>query len=203
MKIFCIGRNYADHAKELNNKVPSKPLIFMKPQTALVKNNEAVYYPQFTENLHYECELVLKIGKNGKSINEKFALDYISEVTVGIDFTARDLQSQLKEKGHSWEIAKAFDNSAPVGKFVPASQITDWATVDFELQINGETKQHGNTKDLIFPVPYLISYISKFFTLQTGDLIFTGTPVGVGPVKIGDQLVASLQGEKMLDFSIK
>jgi len=203
MKIFCIGRNYADHAKEMNSNVPSKPMIFMKPPTALVKNNEAVYYPSFTENLHYECELVIKIGKNGKSIDEKFALDYISEVSVGIDFTARDIQAKCKEKGHPWELAKAFDYSAPVGKFLPASTVSDWDNISFHLDINGERKQTGHTKDLIFTVPHLIHYISQFFTFQTGDLIYTGTPAGVGPVKIGDRLVASLEGEELLGFEIR
>lgn len=203
MKIFCIGRNYADHAKEMNSKVPDQPMVFMKPPTALVKNNEAVYYPSFTENLHYECELVVKIGKNGKSIDEKFALDYVSEISVGIDFTARDVQAKCKEKGHPWELAKAFDQSAPIGLFKPASIVSDWDNINFHLDINGERKQTGNTKDLIFTVPHLIHYISQFFTFQTGDLIYTGTPVGVGPVKIGDQLVASLEGEEMLSFEVK
>ena len=203
MKIFCIGRNYANHAKELNNDIPDQPLVFMKPQTALLKPNEAFHYPDFTKDLHHECELVLKIGKNGKHINPKFAFDYISEVTVGIDFTARDIQSELKKKGHSWEIAKAFDKAAPIGEFIPASSISDWENINIELKINDEQKQIGSTAQLLFPIPTLIAHISKYFTLQTGDLIFTGTPEGVGPVKINDHLEGFLNNEKLLDFVIQ
>ncbi len=203
MKIFCIGKNYAKHAKEMNSAVPTEPVVFMKPQTALVKNNQAVYYPEFTKNLHYECELVLKIGKNGKSIAREYAWDYISAVSVGIDFTARDLQKQCKEQGHPWEIAKAFDQSAPVGHFLDVKEISDWDAVEISLDINGERKQTGYSKDLIFDIPTLINYVSKFFTLQTGDLLFTGTPEGVGPVAIGDQLSAKLNGKELLHFEIK
>jgi len=203
MKIFCIGRNYAEHAKEMNSAVPDEPLIFMKPPTALVQEGKPIYYPDFTKSLHYECELVLKIGKNGKSISEQYAMDYVSELTLGIDFTARDLQAELKKKGHPWEIAKAFDNSAPVGKFLPANEVNNWNDLTFDLTVNGETKQTGHTEHLIFSIPYLIKYISHRFTLQKGDLIFTGTPEGVGEVHVGDKLVASFEGEEVLNFEVK
>lgn len=203
MKIFCIGRNYKKHIEELKNDMPKNPLIFMKPQTALLKNNEAFYYPNFSNEIHYECELVLKIGKNGKKISPKFATSYIKEYTVGIDFTARDLQNQLKEKGHPWEIAKAFDHSAPVGEFISAETNTDWSSISFQLEKNSEIVQQGNTSDLIFDIPTLISHISNYFTLQTGDLIFTGTPAGVGKIEIGNHFVASIQNKKLLDFVVK
>ena len=202
MKIFCIGRNYADHAKELNNPVPKKPLVFMKPDTALVLRNRPFFYPEFSEDIHYECELVLKIGRVGKYIEPRFAHKYIDAVSLGIDFTARDIQNQCKAKGHPWEIAKAFDNSAPLGTFVPYE---DWKGKDipFTLEKNGEVVQIGNTKDLIFDFAYLISYLSKMFTLKLGDLIYTGTPAGVGPVVIGDHLVAKLDGKQLLSTRIK
>lgn len=203
MKIFCIGRNYANHAKELNNAIPSQPLVFMKPQTALLKNNQDFYYPDFTKELHHEVELVLKVGKNGKHVSEQFAMSYISEVTVGIDFTARDLQKTLKEKGHSWEIAKAFDHSAPIGEFLPASEINDWNAVQIDLRVNDELKQQGSTAQLLFPIPKLIQHISTYFTLQKGDLIFTGTPEGVGEVHINDTLSARLNGQELLKFNVK
>lgn len=202
MKIFCIGRNYAKHAHELNNKLPSEPLVFMKPQTALLKNGQDFYYPSFTNDLHYECELVLKIGKNGKAIHPQFALDYVTEVTVGIDFTARDIQDQLKEKGHPWEKAKAFDFSAPIGKFIPAMHL-DWKNIHIGLEKNKTIVQQGNTKDLLFSIPELIVHISQYFTLQTGDLIFTGTPEGVGAVNIGDQLTGYLNKQQLLSVSIQ
>lgn len=203
MKIFCIGRNYEKHAKELNNQIPDKPLVFMKPSTALLKNGSDFFYPNFTKDLHHECELVLKVGKNGKHIKEKFAFEYISEITVGIDFTARDVQTELKQKGHSWEIAKAFDHSAPVGDFISVPPDFDWRNINIKLEKNSETVQQGNTKNLIFPIPYLLAHISTFFTLQKGDLIFTGTPEGVGPVQIGDRLTASLNNKKLLEFDVK
>lgn len=203
MKIFCIGRNYTEHIQELNNNTPDQPLVFMKPQTALLKNNDAFYYPNFSNEIHYECELVLKIGKNGKKISPKYASSYIKEYTVGIDFTARDLQKKLKEKGHPWEIAKAFDSSAPIGQFITATKDTNWDNIAFQLKRNNETVQQGNTKDLIFDIPTLISHISTFFTLQTGDLIFTGTPAGVGKIELGDHFIASIDEKNLLDFVIK
>lgn len=187
MKIICIGRNYRDHAKELNNPVPKKPLVFMKPPSALLINKKPFYYPEFSENIHYELEVVLKVTKNGKHVQPEFAADYYKEVALGIDFTARDLQDKCKEKGHPWEIAKGFDNSAVLSEFVALDAVNDQG-IEFMLHKNDEVVQHGHTKDLIFDFNYLIVYLSKFFKLQMGDLIFTGTPAGVGPVKKGDVL---------------
>ena len=187
MKIICIGRNYVDHAKELNNPVPKNPLVFMKPPSALLINNKPFYYPEFTEDLHHELEVVLKIGKNGRHVQREFAADYCTEIALGIDFTARDVQSRLKAKGHPWEIAKGFDGSAVLSSFVPMDKVNRSA-IEFHLSKNGETVQHGNTKDLIFSFEDIIMYVSKYFKLQMGDLIYTGTPAGVGPVKIGDEL---------------
>lgn len=188
MKIICIGRNYAEHAKELNNPVPERPVVFHKPASALLVNDKPFYYPEFTKDLHHELEIVLKIGKNGKYVQPEFADEYYTEIGLGIDFTARDLQSELKKKGQPWEIAKAFDSSAVLGKFVPLSEIPDPAAIEFELQKNGESVQQGNTRDLLFTFNDIIVYVSKFFKLQMGDLIYTGTPAGVGPVQIGDVL---------------
>ena len=187
MKIICIGRNYQDHAKELNNPVPKKPLVFMKPPSALLVNKKPFYFPEFSENIHYEVEVVLKISKNGKYVQPAFAKDYYSEVALGIDLTARDLQSQCKEKGHPWEIAKGFDGSAVLSEFVPLQEV-DKDGIAFTLSKNGEIVQEGNTRDLIFSFDHIIEYVSKFFKLQMGDLIFTGTPAGVGPIRPGDIL---------------
>ncbi len=203
MKIFCVGRNYTEHAKELNNEVPDAPVIFMKPATALLKDNKPFYFPDFTKDLHYETEIVLRIGKNGKNIEEKFATKYIDAVTVGIDFTARDLQSKQKAKGLPWEISKAFDQSAVVGKWIPVTEIKKLNHINFCMYQNKTLKQKGNTKDLIFPMEKVISYISSFFTLQKGDLLFTGTPVGVGQVNIGDKIEAFIENDSLLEFEIK
>jgi 2-keto-4-pentenoate hydratase/2-oxohepta-3-ene-1,7-dioic acid hydratase in catechol pathway len=203
MKIIAIGRNYGEHAKELNNAVPTEPIVFMKPDTALVKGNKPFFYPDFSSDIHHELEIVYKISRVGKNIAEQFAGRYFEEVTVGIDFTARDIQQKSKEKGHPWETAKAFDNSAPVGIFVPKSEFDDIHNLNFTLFLNDKKVQVGNTADMIFPIEYLISYISRFFTLQMGDLIFTGTPAGVGPVKPGDHLVADIEGRTLLDFEVK
>jgi 2-keto-4-pentenoate hydratase/2-oxohepta-3-ene-1,7-dioic acid hydratase in catechol pathway len=204
MKIFCVGRNYAEHAKELNNAVPTKPVIFLKPATALLKDNKPFYLPDFSNEMHYETELVLRVGKNGKSIQEKFALGYVDAMTVGIDFTARDLQDECKKKGLPWEIAKAFDNSAVVGKFVPVdNEKLKNGLVEFTMMLNGEQKQHGKSSNMIFNTEQIIVYVSKFFTFQTGDLIFTGTPAGVGAVKQGDRIEAFLGNENLLAFDIK
>ncbi len=203
MKIFCIGRNYADHAKEMNSPVPSQPMIFMKPPTALLKNNDDFYYPEFTKNLHYEVELVLKIAKNGKMIAGKFADSYIDSIGLGIDFTARDIQSKCKEKGHPWEIAKSFDNSAVISQFVALEDIADEdGNIGFSLTQNGKEVQNGNTRDLIFDFSKLIVHISKYFSLQKGDLIYTGTPAGVGPVAIGDELKGYIGEEEMFTCKI-
>lgn len=203
MKIICIGRNYGEHAKELGNALPEKPIIFLKPQTALLKDNKPFYIPEWSSDLHYETELVLKVCKQGKYIEEKFAHKYFDEVSVGIDFTARDLQAQQKAKGLPWEIAKAFDNSAVVGEMKKVSESDKVKGFQFHLLLNGTKVQDGNTDDMIFSFAKIIAYASQFFTLQVGDLIYTGTPAGVGAVKIGDRLEGFLEGEKLFDFEIK
>jgi 2-keto-4-pentenoate hydratase/2-oxohepta-3-ene-1,7-dioic acid hydratase in catechol pathway len=203
MKIICIGRNYLAHAKELNNELPTEPLFFMKPDTALLKDKEDFYFPLHTNDLHHEVELVLKISKSGKHIQEKFAHKYYEEIGVGIDFTARDTQELCKQKSWPWEIAKAFDHSAPIGGFKNKSEFTDINAISFRLDVNGITKQIGNTKDLIFNFDRIISHVSKYLTLKIGDLIYTGTPSGVGAVKIGDRLTCFIENEKLLDFEIK
>lgn len=201
MKIICIGRNYAEHAKELKNEVPTEPVFFMKPDTALLKE-EDFYLPDFTTDLHHEIELVLKISKAGKHIEEQFAHKYYSEIGLGIDFTARDLQTKAKEKGLPWEMAKAFDNSAPIGKFVNKESL-NLNNIAFSLNINGETRQAGNSSDLIFSFDKIIAYVSKFITLKVGDLIYTGTPKGVGQVKVGDNLEGFLNGESFLKLKVR
>jgi acylpyruvate hydrolase len=204
MKIICIGRNYVEHAKELNSPLPEKPVFFLKPDTALVIRNRPFYYPDFSKEIHYEAELVLKVCKVGKSIPEKFALDYIDSIGLGFDFTARDLQQQCKDKGLPWEISKGFDYSAPISQvFVPKDQFPDLKNISFHLDLNGKRVQAGNSGDMIFPFEKVISYVSQFMTLRTGDLIFTGTPAGVGPVKIGDKMEGFLEGKLMLQCSIK
>jgi acylpyruvate hydrolase len=203
MKIICIGRNYAEHARELNNAIPTEPVFFMKPDTALLKDGEPFYYPGFTKDLHHEIEIVLKINKVGKHIEEQFAHKYYEEIGLGIDFTARDLQAKAKEKGLPWEKAKAFDGSAPIGKFINKSQLGDLSDLGFELKINGVSKQIGNTKDLLFSFDQIISYVSQFVTLKVGDLIYTGTPEGVGPVAIGDKLQGFVKGDLFLEFEVK
>lgn len=203
MKIICIGRNYAEHARELNNTVPTEPVFFMKPDTALLKDGESFYYPDFTNDLHHELEIVLKINKVGKHIKEQFAHKYYSEIGLGIDFTARDIQEQQKAKGLPWEKAKAFDGSAPIGKFVNKDTLNDMSAIDFELRVNGNTRQIGNTKDLLFSFDEIIAYISKFVTLKVGDLIYTGTPAGVASVKVGDKLQGFMKGDLILEFDVK
>ena len=203
MKIIAIGRNYAEHAKELNNPVPTAPVIFMKPDTALLKDNKPFYHPDFSEEIHHEIELVLKVSKEGKHIGEKFAAGYYEEIGLGVDFTARDIQARHKEKGLPWELAKAFDGSAPVSNFVPKSKFTDIYNISFKLDINGETRQQGNTNMLLFSFESIIAFVSRYITLKKGDLIFTGTPAGVGRVKVGDRLEGYIEDEKMLDFLVK
>ncbi|GAA4336939.1 fumarylacetoacetate hydrolase family protein [Mucilaginibacter gynuensis] len=203
MKIIAIGRNYAEHAKELNNPVPTTPVIFMKPDTALLKDNKPFYHPDFSQDIHHEIEVVLKVCKEGKHINEKFAANYYDEVALGIDFTARDIQQRHKEKGLPWELAKAFDGSAPVSAFLPKAQFADMYALNFRLDINGEARQTGNTKDLLFSFERIITFVSQYITLKKGDLIFTGTPEGVGRVNIGDHLEAYLENQKLLDFYVK
>jgi acylpyruvate hydrolase len=203
MKIICIGRNYAAHIEELKNEKPGQPVVFLKPDTALVKGGAPFYYPDFSTNIHHEVELVLKISKEGKYIQPQFAHRYFEEIGLGIDFTARDLQDQCKAKGLPWEIAKAFNGSAPIGDFKSVSEFSDLKNIDFHLEINGEVKQKGNTSLMLFDFATIISYVSQFFTLKKGDLIYTGTPAGVGPVETGDQLIGFIGNEKMLHVEVK
>jgi len=204
MRIFAIGRNYAEHIQELNNERPDEPVIFSKPDTALIRNNAPFYYPDFSKDIHYEAELVLRISKEGKNIQDKFASKYYDAIGVGIDFTARDLQQKAKEKGLPWDIAKGFNGSAPVSdKFLTVNTFADLKNINFSMKLNGELKQQGNTSLMLFGFDYIVSYLSKFFTLRTGDLIFTGTPKGVGPVKVGDTLTAYIENEKLLEFEVK
>jgi len=203
MKIICIGRNYADHAKELNNPVPANPVFFMKPDTAVLKPGEPFYLPEFSNDIHHELEVVLKISKAGKHIAEDFASNYYQEIGLGIDFTARDLQEVCKSKGLPWEIAKAFDGSAPLGKFVSKQTLADLSAITFQLEVNGSVRQQGNTKDLLFSFDKIIAYVSRYITLKTGDLIFTGTPAGVAAVKIGDRLKGFLGEHCLLELEVK
>jgi len=203
MKILCIGRNYADHISELNNERPSEPVIFLKPDTAILKDNEPFYHPDFSNDIHHEVEIVLKINKVGKNIDAKFAHKYYDEIGIGIDFTARDLQSKLKEKGLPWEKAKAFNDSAPISGFVSKSQFDDLQHLNFHLQVNENIVQKGNTEMMLWSFDEIIAEISKYFTLKTGDLIFTGTPAGVGKVVIGDRLTAFIEGKEMMSFEVK
>ena len=202
MKIFCVGRNYSEHAKELNNEIPEAPVIFMKPPTAILKGKD-FYIPEFSSDVHYECELVFRVCKNGKHIEPQFAGKYIDAVTVGIDFTARDVQANQKKKGLPWEIAKAFDNSAVVGEFTPISELPDNQSIKFNMHKNATDVQIGDSVMMIYPIAELVAYLSKFFTLQQGVLIFTGTPAGVGPVAIGDVLTGFLEGTKRFEINIK
>ena len=202
MKILAVGRNYAEHIKELSNEKPDEPVIFSKPETALLKNNEPFYYPDFSTDIHHEVEVVIKISKMGKNIEEQFAHKYYEEIGLGIDFTARDIQSKLKSKGLPWDLAKGFNDSAPVSEFVSKADY-NLSDLNFSLDINGERKQTGNTSLMLFSFDYLISFISRYFTLKTGDLIFTGTPSGVSPVKTGDRLTGHLENKLMFDFEVK
>jgi len=203
MKIICIGRNYVAHAKELNNEVPTSPVFFMKPDSALVISNRPFFYPEFSRDVHHELEVVIRISRLGRSIEEKYAGRYFNEVGLGVDFTARDLQAEQKKKGLPWEIAKGFDYSAPISEFFPIDKYKDLHNLSFRLDVNGKTVQDGSTSLMIFSFEKIISYVSRFMTLKTGDLIFTGTPAGVGPVAIDDRLEAYLEGEKLMDFPVK
>ena len=202
MKIICIGRNYAEHSKELGNEIPENPVIFMKPDTAILKKGSDFYIPEFSDDVHYELEVVLKISKGGKYIQEEKASNYFEEVGLGIDFTARDLQSQLKAKGLPWELAKGFDGSAVVSEFYKKSDF-DMRNLSFSLMKNKEKVQDGNTSMMIFSPEKIIAFVSQYFTLKTGDLIFTGTPQGVGKVEENDILQAFLEDEKVLDLRIQ
>jgi acylpyruvate hydrolase len=204
MRIFCIGRNYVEHIEELKNERPEEPVIFTKPDTALIRNNAPFYYPDFSKDIHHEVELVLRICKEGKNIEEKFASKYYDSIGIGIDFTARDLQQKAKEKGLPWDIAKGFNGSAPLSdKFIPVSEFKNLKDLNFSLQIDGQLKQQGNTSFMLFNFEYIISYLSKFFTLRTGDYIFTGTPKGVSAVTVGNKLSAYIENEKLLEFEVK
>lgn len=204
MKIICIGMNYAEHVKELGSETPQTPVFFMKPDTALLRNNDPFYIPDFTNNLHYECELVIKINRLCKAVEPQFAHRCYDEIGLGIDFTARDLQERCKLKGLPWEICKSFDHSAVISQqFIPKGELGDVQDISFSLDINAERRQSGNTSDMIFTVDQIISYVSRFVTLKMGDLIYTGTPVGVGAVAIGDELVGKIGDRQMFKFSIK
>ena len=206
MKIICIGRNYADHAKELNDgaEIPKEPLFFLKPDTALLRNNDPFYIPSFSNEVHYECELVVRITRLAKCIDKKFASRCYEEVGLGIDFTARDLQREAIQKGLPWELCKGFDHSAALSnQFVPLAELGgDVQNLEFEMELNGQVRQHGFTKDMLFTVDDIISHISRYMTLRIGDLIYTGTPVGVGAVKAGDNIKARIGGYTLLDFDI-
>jgi len=203
MKIFAIGQNYSEHNRELNNAIPQEPVVFMKPDSALLKNNKPFYIPDFTQELHYETELIVKFNRLGKNIDSKFAGRYFAEIGLGVDFTARDLQRKLKAEGKPWEISKAFDSSAVIGNFLPVSELENIQDIQFRLDLNGKTVQQGNSADMIFPIDELIAYVSRFFTIKIGDILFTGTPVGVGKVSIGDRLEGFIFDKKMFDFYIK
>jgi 2-keto-4-pentenoate hydratase/2-oxohepta-3-ene-1,7-dioic acid hydratase in catechol pathway len=203
MKIFCIGRNYVAHAKELGNDVPEEPVIFMKPKSALLQAHTPFYYPEFSNELHYECELVLRICKNGKYIQERFANKYYNGVTVGIDFTARDIQNELKSKGLPWEKAKAWDNSAVIGKWIDIKPEFNKSDINFCLYKNKELVQQGNSGQMIFNFDQIIAHISNYFSLNIGDLVFTGTPAGVGECVVGDDLEGFIEDESMFELSIK
>lgn len=203
MKIIAVGRNYAEHIRELDNEQPDAPVIFTKPDTAILRNNEPFYLPDFSSDVHHEVELIVRISKMGKHIEEKFAHKYYEEVGLGIDFTARDLQSKLKAKGLPWDLAKGFNGSAPISAFVPKSEFADLQNLSLRLDVNNETRQEGNTSMMLFRIDYLIAFVSQYFLLQQGDILFTGTPKGVGAVKPGDRLTGYLEDRKLLDFEVK
>lgn len=204
MKIICIGRNYAAHIAELHNEVPSAPVIFMKPETALLQRGQPFFVPEFSQDIHHEIELVLRVSRNGRHIEEAFANTYFDAIGLGIDFTARDLQTELKNKGLPWELAKGFDGSAPLAPtFKPVAEFADLANIDFHLEVNGEVRQRGNSGLMLHPFAKIISFVSRYISLKMGDLIFTGTPAGVGPVRVGDQLAGFLEGDKILELAVK
>jgi 2-keto-4-pentenoate hydratase/2-oxohepta-3-ene-1,7-dioic acid hydratase in catechol pathway len=204
MKIICIGRNFSEHAKELGNETPTDPVVFCKPDTALLRNNDPFFIPDFSNDVHHEVELVIKINRVGKNIQQKFAAKYYEEIGLGIDFTARDLQDELRSKGLPWEISKSFDSSAVISKeFIQKSELGDLSNLDFSLSIDDNIVQIGNTNQMVFSFEELICYVSKFFTLKIGDLIYTGTPAGVAPVKINDRLKGFIQDNQMFDFKVK
>jgi acylpyruvate hydrolase len=203
MKIICIGLNYREHAMEMGWEIPAEPVVFLKPDSALLKNNKPFFLPGFSDNIHYEVEVVIKISKLGKGISAKFAPRYYDEITLGIDITARDIQSKMAKAGMPWELSKCFDGAAPLGRFIPVSSVTDITNIDFRLEINDKIVQKSNTSDMIFGINRIVEFVSKYFTLKTGDLIFTGTPPGVGWLNRNDNLVAFLGDVPVLDFNIK
>jgi 2-keto-4-pentenoate hydratase/2-oxohepta-3-ene-1,7-dioic acid hydratase in catechol pathway len=203
MKIICIGLNYRKHAMEMGRRLPEEPVIFLKPDSSILKNNKPFFLPGFSSMIQYEAEIVIKISKLGKGISAKYAHRYYDELTVGIDITARDIQNRHSAAGLPWELSKCFDGAAPLGKFIPVSSVSDLKNLEFRLEINKKVVQKGNTSDMVFDFNEIIAYVSKFFTLKTGDLIFTGTPSGVGPLKKNDNLVAYLGEERVLNFKIK
>lgn len=203
MKLICVGRNYVEHIHELNNEQPDDPVIFLKPETAIPLKNEPFFYPDFSQDVHHEVEILVKINRVGKNIDPKFAPKYYDEIGVGLDFTARDVQSKLKAKSLPWELAKGFNGSAPMSGFVPKTDFADVQNLNFRLEVNGETRQQGNTSLMLFKIDYLISFVSRYFLLQQGDVLFTGTPKGVGPVQVGDRLTAYIEDRKMLEIDVK
>ncbi|MCC5945873.1 MAG: fumarylacetoacetate hydrolase family protein [Bernardetiaceae bacterium] len=203
MKIIAIGRNYADHIAELKNEKPTEPVIFTKPDTAILKDNAPFYYPQYSQDIHHEVEILLRICKQGQYISTEFAHKYYDKIGLGIDFTARDLQQKAKEKGLPWAVAKGFNGSAPISKFIDKADIKNLHKLNFSLTVNGALRQQGNTEAMLWKFDELIAYISQFFTLKIGDIIFTGTPKGVAPVKVGDRLEGYIEEKKMLDFKVK
>ncbi len=203
MKVLAIGRNYSEHIAELNNERPDEPVIFTKPETALLQKNAPFYYPDFSNNIHFEVEIILRVCKHGKYIDKKFAQSYFDAIGVGIDFTARDLQEKAKAKGLPWDLAKGFNGSAPISKFIDKTEFEDIKNLNFSLNLDGEQKQLGNTSQMLFEFEEIIAYISKFIMLKKGDIIFTGTPKGVGPIAIGNKLEAFIENEKLLEVEIK
>ena len=203
MKILAIGRNYAEHIAELKNEVPDEPVIFFKPDTAILRKNEPFYYPDYSQDIHHEVELILRISREGKNVDKKFAHKYYDAIGLGIDFTARDLQAKAKAKGLPWTLAKGFNGSAPVSEWLQISEFPDLQNISFRLDVNGQTKQQGNSGMMLNTFDDIIAYISRFITLKQGDIIFTGTPEGVGPVQIGDRLEGYVEDRKLLDFEVK
>lgn len=206
MKILAVGKNYAEHIEEMKSaydKFSGEPVVFIKPDTALLRNNAPFYYPDFSKEIHHEVEVIVRICREGKHIDRQFAHKYYDAVGIGIDFTARDIQARLKQHSYPWEIAKGFDHSAPISGWIPKTSFADLQQLSFRLEVNGQLRQQGNTSMMIFKIDELVAYLSRFFTLKKGDIIFTGTPSGVGPIKIGDRLTAYLEEQKMLDFEVK
>ncbi|MFA0963747.1 fumarylacetoacetate hydrolase family protein [Roseivirga sp. BDSF3-8] len=203
MKILAVGRNYAKHIEELQNERPAEPVVFFKPDTAVLKNGAPFYHPEYSNDIHHEVELLVRISREGKFIQEQFAHKYYDAIGLGVDFTARDLQSKAKEKGLPWALAKGFNGSAPVSKFIPKEEFEELQNINFRLEVNGEVRQRGNSSMMLFPIDFIISYLSTYFTLKTGDIVFTGTPEGVAAVSRGDKLTGYIENTKMLDFEVK